>query len=99
MLPRPSAAIALPSLFAALAACGTGDDATAPRARIRVIHAGADAGPVDIHAAGNLTPLISNLGYGQVTPYLELDPGTYNLQVRPTGRLDAPLYETGDITL
>src|SRR5262245_19795218 len=82
-------------------ACGnttTGDD-TPEVARIRVIHAGADAGGVDIHAAGNLTPLISNLRYGEVTDYLEVEPGTYNFQVRPTGRLDAPLFETGDITL
>jgi len=88
-------AIAIP-LFAA---CGTIADEPDPMARIRVVHAGPDAGAVDIHAAGNLTPLISDLAYGEVTDYLEVEPGTYNFQVRPTGRLDAPLYETGNITL
>jgi hypothetical protein len=99
MKQQPATAIALPCILA-LAACGStaGDDADPP-ARIRVIHASPDAGGVDIHAAGTTTPLISNLQYGEVTPYLELAPGTYNLQVRPTGRLDAPLYETGNITL
>jgi hypothetical protein len=89
------------SLPLAAAACGTVADDEPPDtvARIRVVHAGADAGAVDIHAAGNLTPLISNLGYGEVTEYLEVEPGTYNFQIRPTGRLDAPLYETGNITL
>jgi hypothetical protein len=93
-------AIALPCTLA-LVACGTtaGDDDGDAPARVRVVHASPDAGGVDVHAEGTTTPLISNLRYGEVTPYLELEPGTYNLQVRPTGRLDAPLYETGDITL
>jgi hypothetical protein len=93
--------IATSLLALGLAACGstsTADD-TPEAARIRVIHAGADAGGVDVHAEGNLTPLISDLRYGEVTDYLEVEPGTYNFQVRPTGRLDAPLFETGDITL
>jgi hypothetical protein len=89
-------ALALP----AFAACGGVEADDAPEtAQVRVVHAAPDSGAVDIHAEGNLTPLISNLQYGQVTDYLELPPGTYNLQVRPTGRLDEPLFETGDVTL
>src|SRR5688572_24716975 len=92
-------AFALPATLIATA-CGSsagddGDDGMDPPARIRVVHASPDAGGVDIHAEGTTTPLITNLEYGEVTDYLELAPGTYNLQVRPTGRLDAPLYETG----
>jgi hypothetical protein len=104
---KPAFATALEYILVAAlplaAACGStdapGDDDATTSARIRVVHAGADAGGVDIHAEGNLTPLISDLRYGEVTDYLEVEPGTYNFQVRPTGRLDAPLFETGDITL
>jgi hypothetical protein len=68
---------------------------------LRVVHASPDAPAVDIYAEGISTPLISNLAYGGVSAYLELDPGTYNIQLRAAGSPAGsdPAYETGDLTV
>ncbi|MBE7451995.1 MAG: DUF4397 domain-containing protein [Kofleriaceae bacterium] len=93
-------AIPLTLAFAApLAACGD-DDATDPQpdtARLRVVHASPDAPAVDIYAQGVATPLVTNLAYGQVTPYLELDEGTYTLELRAAGATGAPAFTTGPL--
>jgi len=67
-------------------------------ATFRVVHASPDAPAVDVYAEGVATPLISNLAYGQASNYLEVDEGTYNLQVRAAGGTDV-VYETGDLAL
>ncbi len=93
------------SLFTAitlLAACGD-DPATPPtpgKASLRVVHASPDAPAVDIYAVGVATPLISNLAYGQASAYIEVDEGTYDLQVKPAGQpTAAAVYDTGNLTL
>ncbi|MEZ4366157.1 MAG: DUF4397 domain-containing protein [Kofleriaceae bacterium] len=95
--------LALALSLAALA-CGSveedpGPDAAPAGARFRVVHASPDAPAVDIHIEGSTTPLVSNLSYGEASPFLGVEPGTYNFQVRPTGRIDEPLYETGPLTV
>jgi hypothetical protein len=86
------------------AACGDddGDDDPVPTApaRLRVVHASPDAPAVDVYAEGSTTPLLSDLSYGEVSGYLEVDAGSYNLLVRPAGQPTAePVYETGALTL
>jgi hypothetical protein len=98
-----SLAISIP-LAAFAAACGTtttddGIDPPGDNARVRLVHASPGAPAVDIHVKGSTAPLVTNLSYGMVTDFITVPAGTYNLQVRPTGRLDPVLYETGDITL
>jgi hypothetical protein len=92
----------------AVVACGDddgdddSDDDPVPTdsARIRVVHASPDAPAVDVYAAGVAAPLISDLAYGEVSAYIEVDAGSYNLQVRPAGAPTAePVYETGALTL
>ena len=63
------------------------DDLTAPapgKGKVRVIHASPDAPAVDI-AVKNGPVLVSNLSFRSATPYLQLDPGTYDLEIRPAG--------------
>lgn len=97
------------SLLAAvpLAACGddgdeTNDDNVATETlKIRVVHASASAPAVDVYAEGVATPLISDLAYGEASAYLEIDAGTYNLQIRAAGAAadSEPVFETGDLDL
>jgi hypothetical protein len=70
-------------------------------AMIRVVHASPDAPAVDVYAEGINTPIISNFAYGQTSNYLDIAPGTYNIQLRAAGSASssAPAYETGNLTL
>ncbi len=70
-------------------------------AELRVIHASPDAPAVDIYAEGVSSPLIENLDYSEVSDYLALDPGTYNIQIRAAGSDpgSTPAYETGDLDI
>lgn len=90
-------------------AAGCGDDETARppeqpvanNARLRVIHASPGAPAVDIYAAGNSTPLFTNVQYGRTTEYATVPAGTYNVQIRPAGAAASsdPVYSTGPLTL
>ncbi|MCB9575953.1 MAG: DUF4397 domain-containing protein [Polyangiaceae bacterium] len=70
-------------------------------AKLRVVHAAPGAPAVDLYAAGTTTTLAENLAYGSSTPYLELPPGTYKIDVRAAGSpaTDAPVYTTPDVTV
>ncbi|MGE5450067.1 MAG: DUF4397 domain-containing protein, partial [Methanomassiliicoccales archaeon] len=61
------------------------------KALIRFIHLSPDAPKVDIIQADN-TMLFSEVEYQEVTAYLPVMAGTYDLQVRPTG-LDTVMLE------
>jgi Domain of unknown function (DUF4397) len=52
-------------------------------ARVRVVHASPDAPAVDVWVNG--TVAFSNAPYKGITPYAELAPGSYKVQVSPTG--------------
>ncbi len=89
-----------PAAILALAATGCGDDDTtadtpdaavgvdAPvveQASLRVIHASPDAPAVDIYAQGVATPLIEDLAYGTSSDYIDVDAGSYTIEVRAAG--------------
>jgi hypothetical protein len=82
------------------AAPGPGDAAVAA-ARIRVVHAAADAPAVDIYARGAAMPAVRGLAYGQASPYLELPAGTYAFEVRAAGAAatSAPAFTTPELAL
>ena len=70
------------------------DNNTAPSSgsySLRVMDASTDAGPVDVYitavgAGVGGTPVVGNMTYQQVTnPYLQLSPGTLEVQVTPAG--------------
>jgi hypothetical protein len=60
---------------------------------LRVIHASADAPPVDVYVAGTDSPAIEDLAYGESTEFLALPPGRYAFDIRAAGApaSDAPL--------
>ncbi|MCB9559660.1 MAG: DUF4397 domain-containing protein [Kofleriaceae bacterium] len=87
-----------------VAACGDddpGDPTPAGKATIRVVHASPDAPAVDVYAAGSTTPLVEDLAYGETSATLEVDEGTYDLEVRAAGAAadSAPAYTTGPLDL
>jgi hypothetical protein len=68
---------------------------------LRAVHASPDAPAVDIYANDGTTPLVEDVAYGEVTAYLDIPEGTYNIQLRAAGSSSSsdPAYETGDLTL
>jgi hypothetical protein len=60
------------------------------QARIQVVHASPDAPGVDVAVAGGPV-LVEDLEFPNASGYLEVDAGTYDLQVRPTGTEDVAL--------
>lgn len=63
------------------------DDLKAPadgNAKVRVVHASPDAGPVDVVPAGG-DPLVSGLAFPEATPYAEVPADTYTLDVNAAG--------------
>jgi hypothetical protein len=63
------------------------DDASAPaagNAKVRIVHASPDAGPVDVATADG-TYLASGLGYPSASPYAQVPAGTYDVNVLAAG--------------
>lgn len=58
-------------------------DASAP-ARLRVVHASADAPPVDVIANDSVT-LVSALSFPLATGFLDVEPAAYNVKVTASG--------------
>jgi hypothetical protein len=80
-------------------------DDMAELAKVRVLHGAGDAPAVDVYAGGNL--VLEGLEYGQVSDYLDVPGGEYQIQVVPSGAsledgpivIDAPLtFEPGTMT-
>lgn len=66
---------------------------------VRVVHASADAPPVDVVAADDFAnPAIANLAFTEATDYLSLPPGTLNVKVVPTGAT-TPVVIDADLML
>ena len=67
-------------------------------AMLRVVHASPNAPAVDVYAEGVAAPLLTDLAYTETSMYLDLDAGTYNIQLRGAGAdpTSAPAFETGD---
>ncbi len=57
-------------------------------AQARVVHLSADAPAVDIAPVGG-DPIITDLSYGENSSYLNVPPGSYELEVRAAGTTDA----------
>jgi subtilisin family serine protease len=66
------------------------------RARVRAVHASPDAPAVDILVDG--VPAFANVPFQAISDYATLPPGTYNIQVVPTGSL-APVVIDADVTI
>lgn len=64
---------------------------SAGKAKLRVIHASPDAGELDVYAKGKQDALFSGVNFEKKTGYLEVDPMTATLEVRPTGKNSAVL--------
>lgn len=59
---------------------------------IRVFHASPDAPAVDIYANGN--KLVGNLKFKDITPYVPVPEGNYNIQIFPAGEMDTPVISS-----
>lgn len=59
---------------------------------IRVFHASPNAPAVDVYTNGNL--LVKNLAYKEVSQYLSVPAGIYNIKVYPSGKMTNPVINT-----
>ncbi|MHC4956433.1 MAG: DUF4397 domain-containing protein [Planctomycetota bacterium] len=96
---RPVLFVAIAVLSLGIFGCGSGNQDK--RTSIRLVHAIADLGPIDIWLQGNKTKLYENVSYQTVTNTLTLAPGTYNFQVRPAfaSSSTAPVAQSGPIEI
>lgn len=61
------------------------------KARIRFLHASPDTPPVDIAIANGGPVLFGNVAFADEPMYIEVDPGTYDLEARLAGQPDPAL--------
>lgn len=82
------------------------DDLVPPspgKAKVRVIHASADVGEVDVYAREGNKKLLGGVNFRNATSYGEVDPMSGALEVRPEGKTNAVLtipnvkFNAGDI--
>ena len=62
-----------------------------PEAGVRAAHFSPDAPNVDVYVDGE--QVISDLGYGEVTPYLEIAPGTYTVTITAASDPETVAFE------
>ena len=60
--------------------------AAAGKARLRVVHGGADAGEVDIYATGTPDALFDGVDFQSVTTYEEINPFDGDVEIRAEGQ-------------
>lgn len=80
---------------------GTETTGVEAKAQLRAIHASPDAPAVDIYIAGDDTPVITDLAYGETSEFLEVDAGDYAFDIRPAGEpaSSSPIFTTDTLTL
>jgi hypothetical protein len=59
---------------------------------IRVFHASPNAPAVDVYANGNL--IVEDLAYKELSEYLPVPSGNYNIKVFPSGQMTNPVIDT-----
>ena len=64
----------------------------AGKARLRVVHGGAEAGEVDIYATGAANALFDGVDFQSVTEYADVDPLDGDIEIRAEGQA-APLVK------
>lgn len=70
----------------AVARSASGGGPAAGRARLRVVHAGADAGELDIRGTGAAMPLFEGVDFQAVTGYTDIAPVNGTLDIHGEGR-------------
>ncbi|MCS6929986.1 MAG: DUF4397 domain-containing protein [Saprospiraceae bacterium] len=72
--------------FSLLVKDGARERAVNPdKVEFSILHGSPDAPAVDVRSALNGSPVVSNLAFGQFTPYLSLDTGLFIVDVTPAG--------------
>jgi hypothetical protein len=71
------------------------------KAIVRVVHGSADAPSVDVYVKGKDVPIVTGLSYGQTSAWLEVPPGSYEIELRaaPSKPTDAIAYKTDALAI
>jgi hypothetical protein len=80
---------------------GEGGAVTAPKARLRVVHASPSAPSVDIYPKGSAAAAVEGVAYGDASDFIEVDAGTIAFDLRAAGAdaSDDPAFTTEDVEL
>jgi hypothetical protein len=80
---------------------GSGGEASAPKARLRVVHASPNAPSVDIYPKGSTEITAADVAYGTATDFIEVDAGTLGFDLRTAGAKASadPAFTTPDFEL
>jgi hypothetical protein len=76
----------------------------AGKVKVRAVHASPHAGAVDVYVTtpddvlSGSTPALTDVRFGQFSPYLDADAGTYRVRVTPKASTEV-LIDSGDLTL
>ncbi len=70
-------------------------------AMVRVIHGSPESPAIDVYVAGDDSPVIAGLAYGETSTWLEVPEGTYDFEIRSadSGPADAPIYTAANLEL
>ena len=70
-------------------------------AGVRVLHAAAGVGPVDVYGDNGAAPAIANLAFGSIAPagYIDLYPGSHVIRVTPHGSPVSAAFLYQDVTV
>lgn len=85
-------------------ACGDDDEEVQPapgNTRVRAIHLSGDAPNVDIYADEEPPAAVTDLAFGESTPYVDLDAGTYTFNLTVAGAPPPPpsVLDIGPVAL
>ena len=73
------------------------DSPSRDKARLRVVHAGTDAGTIAVRANDATTTLFDDVNYQSVTDYRDVDPMNGQLQIAGTGQPGTIAYTTAHL--
>lgn len=86
-------------LCASLAGLSGGTARAATSGYVRVIHAAVSAPQVSIYLDGASAPVLSNVGFGQVTDYWPVSAGSHSIALAPNGQPASAALVTGSVTV
>ncbi len=80
---------------------GSAPQPAAGQAMLRIVHASPDAPSVDVYVAGNTSPIVTAIAYGQTSSWIEVPPGSavVDLRASPSRATDPIVYTTGPLTI
>lgn len=98
---RSCVGLGLAGMLVLTSACGDENADLEGDTAVRVVHAAPQAAAVDVYAQGDETPLFEDLAFTETSSFVELEPATVRLEVRPADAApdSEPLFTSQPVAL